>query len=629
MEQTVELCSRVGDCGGVPALFVNEKPLNPMAYMTYLEQYNDYKGFAEKGYRFFSAPVLFAGRWINASSDTPAFKKGIFDEKGKPDFSLFDETAEKILAQCPDALILPRVNMSMPLWWEQEHPEDVNIRPDGTVCRESMYSARWRKDAAEMLAQFVRYVNRSKYAAHMAGYQIAGGNTEEWFHFDMNAGCCRNAEAAFRAYSEKHYPGIPFAGLPDMTKLRKKTALHGDENLARFLEFASVSVAEAIASFAAVVKRETDGKMAVGTFYGYAPEVTLPLHGTHALKILLRDNNIDFICSPCSYLEGRNPEVDWTEMYPADSVRLHGKMCFQECDIRTSLTTLLSEKNIALDPNRVYTAPIWRGPDTVEKSVSLLRKAFCRQLIKGNGLWWFDMWGGWFSDPAMMEEMRRFRQIYGESLAFKNRGSIAEVAAFADESAYRLMADSPLREAASAQRKALGYMGTPYDMYDISDFDSVKGRYKAFIFASPVETPGMKNALAFCRKNRIPFLASSAEKQNFSASELREFCRENGAKIYCETDDILYINSHYAALYAVTAGEKAIRLYEQKRIRRILPEEGEAAVSDRITVFAGQGETVLFEICMEKNKIAFERALFADDGSDREYTQSAVYTLRE
>lgn len=34
------------------------------------------------------------------------------------------------------------------------------------------------------------------------------------------------------------------------------------------------------------------------------------------------------------------------------------------------------------------------------------------------------------------------------------------------------------------------------------------------------------------------------------------------------------------------------------------------------------------EICMEKNGIGFERELFADDGSDRELTKSAVYHLK-
>lgn len=596
MEKYVGVYSQVKDCGGVPALYVNEKPFTSVAYMTYFEQFNDYKGFADKGYCFFSAPVLFAGRWINSTSDTPAFKKGIFDVKDNPDFSLLDESVKKILEQCPDAFIFPRVNVSMPEWWETENPDDVNIRADGTSCRESMYSSKWREDASEMLIQLVNHINNSDYASHIVGYQIAGGNTEEWFHFDLNAGCCKNAEKGFREYLNKYYPETSYKGLPDLSKLKKKTAFHNDEYLSKFLEFASFSIADAISYFASVVKQETGNNVVVGTFYGYSLEVSSPLQGTHALKILLNDKNIDFICSPCSYYGNRDADADLTEMYPADSVRLHGKMCFQECDIRTSLTTLLYEKDISLDPNKVYTAPIWKGPDTKSESISQLTKSFCRQLIKGNGLWWFDMWGGWFDEPDIMNEMKKFRDIYAESLDCENRGSVAEIAVFSDESAYKYMTDSSMRNAASDQRKALGLMGTPYDSYDIFDFELVRDKYKAVIFTSCVKTEYMKNAVSYCKKNGIPFLMSTELKSRFTVKELRAFCKANSIKIYCETDDIFYINGGYAAIYAVTDGDKIITFDNETKIRRIIPSETETVVSDTVKVSMKKGETVLFRI---------------------------------
>ncbi|MBQ6119006.1 MAG: hypothetical protein IJK98_07215, partial [Clostridia bacterium] len=127
------------------------------------------------------------------------------------------------------------------------------------------------------------------------------------------------------------------------------------------------------------------GRLAVGTFYGYSLVVSSPLWGTHALQTLLRCPHVDFICSPNSYLGLRDPNADWTEMYPADSVRLHGKLCLQECDIRTHLTRPLYEAAPEYDPERRFTAPIWRGLRSRKETVSMLRKSFARHLVKGNG----------------------------------------------------------------------------------------------------------------------------------------------------------------------------------------------------------------------------------------------------
>lgn len=594
MEKYRGAFSEVKDCRGVPTLFVNGGAYPSVAYMTYFEQFNEYEDFAKAGYKFFSVPILFSGRWINSSADTPAFKKGIFDKKGEPDFSLFDESIKKILDVCPDAYIFPRVNISMPVWWENENPDEVNIKEDGTACRESMYSQKWRDDASKMLTKFVDYVNNSEYASHIVGYQIAGGNTEEWFHFDSNAGYCKNAEKGFNEFLKKYYPDIDFSGLPDIEKLKNPSAFHNDKKLALFLEYASFAIADAITFFASVVKERTGDNVVVGTFYGYSLEVTNPLYGTHALKVLLNDKNIDFICSPCSYIGSRKPTADWTEMFPADSVRLHGKMCFQECDIRTNLTTFLSEKDIDLDPQKRYVASIWKGPETKEESLANIRKAFCRQLIKGNALWWFDMWGGWFADSEIMQEMAQYKKIYTESLNDINRKGKAEVAVFVDESAYKYMTDSSLRNAVYNQREALGIMGTPYDMYDVFDFQNVCGNYKAVIFMSPVKTERMKKAVEICKENKIPYIISTKLKKDFSVKELRSFCEENKVKIYCETNDIVYINDNYAAIYAVSDGEKTIHLDKEKEIQKIIPEEKEKTVSDTIKITMQKGEIILF-----------------------------------
>ncbi len=592
MEKYRGVYSCAGDCGGVPTLFVNGEPFPAAAYMTYLEEYNNYSQFAQAGYRLFSVPVLFAGRWISATELFKPFHGGIFDTKGEPDFSTLDASVGRILDACPDAYIFPRVNMSMPQWWIEENPNCT----DSSGVRELLFSAEYRETAAGMLAQVIRHINESGYASHIVGYQLAGGNTEEWFHFDLNGGACKNAEKPFREYLQKYYPGCEYKGLPDLSALKGKGPYHKDENLARYLEFANRAVADDICYFASVAKKETGRNVVVGTFYGYTLEVTSPLYGTHALSAVLGSENIDFICSPNSYIDTRHPDRDWTEMYPADSVRLHGKICLQECDIRTHLTKLLSVGAPEYDREANMTAPVWHPLENAALADAAIKKSFGRQLVRGNGFWWFDMWGGWFDDPAILADMKQMREIYARSLKNSNRKSVAEVAVFADADAYRYMTECGLRNTAFDRRRELGNMGAPYDYFDVADFEAVYNNYKAVIFVSCVRTPNMKKALELCKKDGVEYISVSKLKPEFSAKEYRAFCEANGVHIYNRTDDIVYINENYAVIHANSGGEKKIYLDGGCAYAELFCENGLRGEGTVISVAMQAGETKLFEI---------------------------------
>lgn len=71
-------------------------------------------------------------------------------------------------------------------------------------------------------------------------------------------------------------------------------------------------------------------------------------------------------------------------------------------------------------------------------------------------------------------------------------------------------------------------------------------------------------------------------------------------------------------------GELTVFRYKKPGKRGIMPE---AAVSYYNRIDIGIYLCIL-EICLEKNGLSFERELFTDDGSDAEYTKSAVYKLR-
>ncbi|MBR0536956.1 MAG: hypothetical protein IJK40_02305 [Clostridia bacterium] len=582
---------RVQDLNGAPALVLNGAPVPAVGYMTYLPPYNRYQRFAAAGYGLFFLPVFFAGRSISATPGVMPFGKGIFDRKGEPDFSVLDDVVERVLAVNKDAQIILRVNVSLPEWWLKENPESL----DATGEHESLSSKTACLAAETLLLRFLSYVRQATYAGRVIGYHLAGANTEEWFHYDRDLPPCRAALDGFRQFLADRYPSDGTAAEPDLNALKKKGVQHCSVTLSRYLEYRSLCVVNYIITLARAVRRTVGREAAIGVFYGYDLEVSVPHFGTHGLSELIKSDAIDFICSPNSYIGCRDPEADWTEMYPAGSVRLHGKLCFQECDVRTHLTKLLSVSAPEYDPLGKLSAPVWQPVPDKREALFCIRKTFCRQLIAGNGLWWFDMWGGWYDDPDIMSEMAAYRRIYGDSLKKEDRSDVCEFAVFTDERMYFQMTDCGLRNAVYDQRRALGQLGAPYEIYDITDFEAVRSRFRAVMFLTGIETKGLKKARALCEREGIPYLYNAEEKPIFSPGELQAFCRRCGVHLYCETGDVVYVNKNYFAVSALTPGKKTFR-FREPLILRGLTDPPVVLSGKTVSLQMARHETVLFEI---------------------------------
>ena len=205
------------------------------------------------------------------------------------------------------------------------------------------------------------------------------------------------------------------------------------------------------------------------------------------------------------------------------------------------------------------------------------------------------MWGGWYADEDIMNEMAVYKNIYEQSITDADRTSKAEVAVFVDESAYKYLTDGSLRNIFHSQRQELGLMGTPYDIYDVYDFEEVYGKYMAVILLSNAKTVYMDKALDICKEKDIPYIMTSSLKEKFTVNELRAFCVTNGVHIYCETDDIVYVNENYICIYAVTEGNKTLNLGRERNVSELLGGTYQTT-SDTITIEMQKGETRLFRL---------------------------------
>ena len=145
------------------SFLINGKEYPPMAYITYFEENNDYEKFNEIGMKLYSVTISLAYKPINSGTGFTPFFGGVFDNKGKPDYTCVNEAFDRVLDICPDAYIFPRVYITMPDWWIEENPEEV-IETRATGLRENLCSDKFREDAAVLLKYLIDYIENSKYS---------------------------------------------------------------------------------------------------------------------------------------------------------------------------------------------------------------------------------------------------------------------------------------------------------------------------------------------------------------------------------------------------------------------------------------------------------------------------------
>ena len=583
----MSITSSVRPLGGVPTLFINGTPVPGLAYMTYLTDRADYANLAAIGCRLYSVPVFFAARPVNAAELCGPFAPGIFEKETGPDFSAADADIARLLELCPDALIFPRVNVTLPRRWEEEHPEECNdAGVGGNPPRAGFSGECWKRDTAACLEAYIRHMEESSFADHILGYQIAGGQTEEWMAFDMNG----SRGPALRAAFEKACPD-------------------GDE--AAYRRFSSESTVDAVTFLARRAKAAVQSKKVIGAFYGYTFETPWWQSGHGAVSRLLREDCIDFLCSPLSYNRLRAPGIDWACMTVLDSVKLHGKLYFAEADVRTCRTLSLAESRPGICKPTDYAGGIWAGPSDPWLCRQLLRAVFCRALCRGTALWWFDMWGGWYDHPELRAELASHFAPAELALRDANRASAARLAVFADEKA-PAETDAPMGQHPGgnvlyASRLPLGACGVPYDVFELADFDAVLAaktadgapRYTAAVFLIHTHTPAMDAAVTAWQSAGRAALAADADTPPLTAQGIHNFCRDAGLHIYAAPEDVLYVSENWIALHAAEAGDKTLYLPRRCRITPVLTDEGAPAASvaaDRIDFTLRQHETRLFRL---------------------------------
>ena len=558
----METISKIINANGYPQLRINGETQNGLAYVTYLTENNRYMDFAKAGFRLFSVPVFFGSNHLNEYSGLNVFTKGIFDED-EPDFSVFDKSIKQILDACPNAYVFPRVNVSLSRGWELENPDELcNPYPDGTLSRVSFASDKWAEEVKREIGIFIAHVKASDYASHIVGYQIAGGNTEEWLPFDNKSG---------------------ISGKRVTEKFENYLKENGIENSEpAFYRFYSELVVERILEFSSLIKRLTDRRLIVGTFYGYTLSCPYRTYGHHALHKILKSADIDFISAPVCYSNNREVGRDHPYMSALASIQHHGKLYFSENDTRTHLSR-------AVNDTEWYNRPVWLAPDK-ETACDVIKMHTAKALTNRHSAWWFDMWGGWFADDTYMTLLKDIRNLFQKNASLLMR-SVTQTAVFVDEESYALISDTSItKKVCNDIREALGKMSAPYDVYLSADAPTVIARYKAVISLVPIETELSKRVKKLAEQNNLAYLEITTDNYDISPSELRTFLRRAGASLYCDRDAVIYANDRFLFLHTVEDGEYTLNVKNSEQLIDVFT--GEPFTQGQ---FIKKGKSFIFE----------------------------------
>lgn len=456
------------------------------------------------------------------------------------DYSLTDRVLEAVFQDNPDSYFIPRIKLNVPVEWCRKYPDEVFVyyegprdaediralvgtdkhdwlgyeapngyykagdyvdkRPNvgGLIARQSFSSQVWLRDAGIALERLVDRLENSAYGPRILGYHIAFGVSGE----SVLWGRQNNHYGDYGIANTKHFLNWGLKKYGSMEALRKvwgaerfcedslilpspDERYHRCENITEFFRadalgtisadldtFTSESCANAIEYFGKILRRKVPEKL-IGTFYGYFILTDNPNYAGHlALEQLLNSDYIDFFAAPKSYYR-TGPGEPGGFLSCAQSINLK-KIWLDETDVRTHLTYADNSEDNAE----------WLCHDFKDTRAVLWRE-FCKNLSTDSGFWWMDLGGGWYDDPAILDEISHMRQI-NEELCRQPHESAADVLVLVDETCIEKMnishkqrqgfMEDPLME--------LHRCGVVSDCYRLRDLPQLKlDKYKMIVFA--------------------------------------------------------------------------------------------------------------------------------------------------
>ena len=488
------------DENGVTRLYIEGEKVVPMIYL---------RDFSTKFSPEYAAGMAEAGVVLMEFPNTRNYYMNglgpVWTGVNQYDFKIFDDLIYETLEGAPHAKIMLALDADPPEWWLNANPGERAVDNEGNTYQNgaSYASEKWREAAGEYFRAILTHAAAQPYADHIFAVKISAGATCEWQQYGVSLTTCGDfstaSRNAFRAWLKEKYGSdralknawgrsvtLASAEIPALEERQPsqyKTVLGADQrNVIDYHLFCSDMITESILYLSGVVKEVCQNKWIVGTYNGYMVN-SLTYESTNLVNASFRDlltsDKLDFFCAPVLY-DSRMSGMSAGYMTMVDSILDNGKMFFMEVDERTVLYDDSGWQD-------AYLLQEWGQTYTMRDTIEMLKRDFSNVLAKGAGLWWYDMWGGWFDDPeiyslisVMNAEMEYSLDHPAESVspvAWLIADDLLTCMAYDFDGTYHVLLESHYN-----QKESLAKLGVPFDYYYLSDLaDGLKKDYDVYI----------------------------------------------------------------------------------------------------------------------------------------------------
>ena len=250
-----------------------------------------------------------------------------------------------------------------------------------------------------------------------------------------------------------------------------------------FYRFYNELIPDTIDCFLGVTKRASQRRRVVGTFYGYQYEFSgNPEFGHNALGRLLESPNLDFMMVTASYLQRDLGSGSDYMRSPMTSVAACGKLWYHDND--TVGHVFFARQPKPLSEKVLAEGRLLGATEDAQQTIWKHRRA--AGFVLGHGVFesFFDLHGGYYDDPAILDEVGRLNRLM-DAAKHDDRSSVAEVLVVSDEIAcdYASFNSRLLDELLLQTQVPLTKMGTPFDAILLEHLHRVDmSPYKLVIF---------------------------------------------------------------------------------------------------------------------------------------------------
>ncbi len=536
VQQRPRATAEVRKVGARPRLFINGKESVPLFYKS------------PGSWKLSRAQVGdFAKAGVNVYLISYFLSRGIYQNKpiggwlgkDKTDFSELDDLMWQILRADPQGYIMFDIVTDPYPAWGAEHPDDVVTNDKGQKSIVTIDDLRWggepqkstgsyaerfgqstvsrqlREDTSKVLTEFDQAIKSSVAGKAVIGYNVNGGDDTQFFAFgDRSRQFVDYSPAAleaFRAWLKVRYendatlqkawhqPNVTFETATIPTSQRQQASAfflnpETEQDIIDHNRFHSEGIVDTRNIFARTLRKSHGTPIIIGGYYA-GPTVGVPSH--RATGYQLQSGEFDFLTSVLGYFAPRLPGGPGKAHQAWGSLLLHDTIGLVEEDFRSWKSNPYGNDEKGVQ----FLARM----ETAEESNATIRRDTGAMLAQGQGAWWFDMEGGWFSDPSIMkavaESTSAFRTDFKDNAAPR-----AEVAVFVDE--YSLdcihrQSTWTYQNALSEQIRQLNSSGVPFHIYLQSDLENpALPDYKLYLFLDAYHfTPGSLQALQKLRRD--------------------------------------------------------------------------------------------------------------------------------